>query len=316
MDPFSFDQLRVFLAIVDSGSFSGAARGLQRAQSAVSYAIANLEGQLRVSLFERVNQRPLLTPAGRALLADARKVLQDVDALRARARGLAQGLESELTLAVDLMFPMTALAPVLDAFRGVFPTVALRLQVGGSAAIPRLVLDGRSRLGICAAASSAVDGLRREPLEPVEFLPVAAAGHPLARAAQPVPTEVLREHLQLVFGEQQASGRSYAVIATRVWQVADLAAKHTLLLAGLGWGNMPRHVVEADIAAGRLARLWPAEWTAGQNLLPMHLVHRADDALGKAARWLADQLGAGDEIIADRPPPASPMAAQDGSALG
>ncbi|MFO1061533.1 MAG: LysR family transcriptional regulator [Dongiaceae bacterium] len=316
MDPFSFDQLRVFLAIVDSGSFSGAARQLQRAQSAVSYAIANLEGQLRVSLFERVNQRPLLTPAGRALLADARKVLQDVDALRARARGLAQGLESELSLAVDLMFPMAALAPVLESFRGAWPTVALRLQVAGSAVVPRLVLDGRSRLGICAATNSAVDGLRREPLEPVEFTPVAAAAHPLARAPQPVPTETLREHLQLVFGEQQANGRSYAVIATRVWQVADLAAKHTLLLSGLGWGNMPRHVVEADIAAGRLVRLWPAEWTAGQNLLPMHLVHRADDALGKAARWLADQLGAGDEIPADHPLPRAATARRDGTALG
>jgi DNA-binding transcriptional LysR family regulator len=316
MDPFSFDQLRVFLAIVDSGSFSGAARRLQRAQSAVSYAIANLEGQLRVSLFERVNQRPVLTQAGGALLADARKILQDVDALRARARGLAQGLESELPLAVDLMFPMAALAPVLEAFRGTFPTVALRLHVAGSTAIPRLVLEGRSRLGICAAPSSAVDGLRREPLEPVEFLPVAAAGHPLALAAQPVPTEVLREHLQLVFGEHQGNGRHYAVIGTRIWQVADLAAKHTLLLAGLGWGNMPRHVVEADIDAGRLVRLWPAEWTAGQNLLPMHLVHRADDALGQAAGWLADRLGAGDEIPAGEPRPRPAMRAQDGTALG
>ena len=58
MEPFSFDQLRVFLAVVDHGSFSGAARNLRRAQSAVSYAIANLEGQLRVSLFQRFNQRP------------------------------------------------------------------------------------------------------------------------------------------------------------------------------------------------------------------------------------------------------------------
>jgi DNA-binding transcriptional LysR family regulator len=315
MDPFSFDQLRVFLAIVDSGSFSGAARQLQRAQSAVSYAIANLEGQLRVSLFERVNQRPVLTQAGRALLADARKVLQDVDALRARARGLASGLESELPLAVDLMYPMTALAPVLEEFRQAFPTVALRLQVAGSGTIPRLLLDGRCRLGICAATSSDVEGLRREPLEPVEFVPVAAANHPLARSPQPVPTEVLREHLQLVFNEQGSTTRNYAVIATRVWQVADLAAKHTLLLAGLGWGNMPRHVVEADIAAQRLVRLWPAEWTAGQTLLPMHLVHRADDALGKAARWFADRLGVGEELP-DLPRVVPPTRPGDGAAMG
>ena len=107
----------------------------------------------------------------------------------------------------------------------------------------------------------------------------------------PMSSAVLRDHLQLVFSDPgQSAGRHYALIGTRMWQIADIAAKHAMLLAGLGWGNMPRHVVSDDLMAGRLMQLWPAEWTAGQNLLPMHVIHRADVALGPAARWLVDRL--------------------------
>jgi len=291
MEPFSFDQLRVFLAVVDQGSFSGAARSLRRAQSAVSYAIANLEGQLRVSLFQRFNQRPALTHAGHALLADVRKVLSDVDALHARAAGLSRGLESELRIGVGVMFPIPKLTAALVDFQQQFPTVPVHVQVDPPNDVVRAVLEGRLGIGIASVADRSMDELIREPLEPVEFIPVAAPTHPLAVHNGPLTTTVLRDHLQLVFSDPgQNTGRHYAVIGTRIWQVADLTAKHAMLVAGLGWGNMPRHVVADDLAAGRLVEFWPAEWTAGQNLVPIHIFHRADAAIGPAARWLVDRL--------------------------
>src|SRR5271154_2231676 len=81
----TLDQLHVLTAVVEAGSFSAAARRLHRAQSVVSYTIANLEAQLGVALFARDGRRPLLTDAGRALVADARRVGRLVDELRARA---------------------------------------------------------------------------------------------------------------------------------------------------------------------------------------------------------------------------------------
>jgi DNA-binding transcriptional LysR family regulator len=88
MEP-TLDQLRLFVAIVDAGSFSAAARKLRRAQSAVSYGIGNLEKQLDVRLFERNARAPTLTPAGEALLVAARDVLRRVGELGVRAQGLA-----------------------------------------------------------------------------------------------------------------------------------------------------------------------------------------------------------------------------------
>src|SRR5271163_1395733 len=148
LDPLTLDQLRVFEVVAETGSFSAAARKLRRAQSAVSYAIGNLETQLGVALFERGRQRPVLTAAGSSLLGDARAVALKVDGLRARARGLQEGLETELALVVDVMFPMAVLVEALDAFRQLFPTVGVRLYVETLGAVAQAVLDGTCRIGI------------------------------------------------------------------------------------------------------------------------------------------------------------------------
>src|ERR1700742_3140788 len=95
LDGVSLDQLRTFIAAVDEGSFSAASRKLLRAQSVVSEAVANLEAQMGVALFDRSGRYPKLTPAGMVLLADARAVVGGVDLLKARAKGMASGLEPE-----------------------------------------------------------------------------------------------------------------------------------------------------------------------------------------------------------------------------
>lgn len=102
----TLDQLQVFLAVAETGSFSAAARRLNRAQSVISYAIANLEAQLEVTLFTRGTARqPDLTDAGRALLSDTRRLIADLDVLRSRAKSIRQGLEGEVSLALSVMVP-------------------------------------------------------------------------------------------------------------------------------------------------------------------------------------------------------------------
>jgi DNA-binding transcriptional LysR family regulator len=251
-----------------------------------------LEAQLRVKLFDRTGRRPILTEAGRALIADARKLALDLDAMSSRARGLAQGLEPELPLVVDVMFPLDRLVAALGAFGHAFPSVPPRLYVEALGAVPKLVLDGICTLGIAGSMPYVPDGLAREALAPVELVPVASPTHPLAGQPMPVPPQAMREHLQLVLTDRSdlTEGRDYAVLGVRTWRLADLGAKHAMLLAGLGWGNMPRHMVAEDLAAGRLVLIWPAEWASGAQLLPMQVIYRADAALGPATRWFVKHL--------------------------
>ncbi|MGH6860253.1 MAG: LysR family transcriptional regulator, partial [Phyllobacterium sp.] len=113
LDGLSLDHLRTFVAAADEGSFSAAGRKLGRAQSVVSQAIANLEGQLGLLLFERVGRYPQLTPHARNLLTAARQIVRDADTLKASARRLSEGLEPFLSIVIDVMFPQRLLTEVV-----------------------------------------------------------------------------------------------------------------------------------------------------------------------------------------------------------
>ncbi len=294
MDAISLDQVQVLVAVVDHGSFSGAARALNRPQSAITYAVQKLEGQVGFALFDRSAYRPVLTEAGRALLPRARRVAEEMGSFRAQARGIAGGLEAELALVADALFPMQRVLEALGVFSERFPSVPTRLYVEGLGASTSLVLDGSCTLGLLSTAFSASDLLTRVQLLTVALVPVAAPGHALARVAGPIPPETLREHVQLVLTDKSAlpGSRDYGVLATRTWRVGDLGAKHAMLLAGLGWGNMPAHLVEQDIRAGRLQVIHPAELSAagGTVLLQMCAAYRTDRALGPSARWMVEYL--------------------------
>ena len=136
LDAMSMDQLRTFIAAADEGSFSAAGRKLRRAQSVVSTTLANLEQQVGFALFDRGGRYPQLTEAGRALLEQARQAAAGMDAFKAKARTLAEGLEPELAVAVDVMFPIATLTAAVQAFQLAFPSTPLRLYVEALGAVP------------------------------------------------------------------------------------------------------------------------------------------------------------------------------------
>src|ERR1700751_6318497 len=129
LDSVTLDQLRTFIAAVDEGSFSAAARKLRRAQSVVSETVSNLEDQIGVALFDRTGRYPKLTPAGVVLLADARNIVNGVDLLKARAKGMAAGLEPELSVVVDVFYPIDAITQGARGFRQQDTGLALRIYV-------------------------------------------------------------------------------------------------------------------------------------------------------------------------------------------
>jgi DNA-binding transcriptional LysR family regulator len=286
----TLDQIAVFLAIVEAGSFTAAAAKLNRATSVISYAIANLEAQLGVSLFERVGaRRPRLTDAGRAILSDSRGIALALSGLVAKARGLTQGLEAEVALVVDVMLPAKRLVRALDEFRKKFPTVTLRLRVEALGAVSEAVLSGLAAFGMSGPLPMESDALTRGPAGSIKLIPVAAPDHPLAQQGGITPVQ-LRDHIQLVLTDRSTltQGRDFGVLSVRSWRLADLGSKHALLLAGLGWGNMPKWVVSEDIKRGRLVRL--AIEGDGELVYRFHSLYRSEAPPGPAAYWLMERL--------------------------
>jgi DNA-binding transcriptional LysR family regulator len=288
----TLDQLRVFLAVVELGSFTGAARKLGRATSVISYAIANLEAQLGVELLDRQSTRkPQLTEAGRAVLAEARGISNGIDTLRAKVKGLRQGLEAEIHVVVDVLLPAARIVDALKAFQEEFPTVALTLHMEALGAVSQLVLDRVAAIGISGPLVGFADipDLERLGVGSVMLVPVAAPGHPLARIGKPGWGEA-RNHTQLVLTDRSplTRGRDFGVVSPKTWRLADLGAKHILLKEGIGWGNMPIPMVEDDIAAGRLVRLDLPDMTGGAY--SFDTIYRSDSPPGPAGSWLMSRF--------------------------
>jgi DNA-binding transcriptional LysR family regulator len=286
----SIDQLKVFLTVVDAGSFTAAAKRLGRAISAVSYTIANLEQQLGVSLFDREQTRtPKLTEAGFAVLSKARVVAVGIDDLRASVRALLKGVEAEVTLVVDVMLPSERLVDAVQAFEATFPTVKMRLHVEALSAVAQLVRQGGAIIGVGGGLLDVEPDLELIHIGNVEMIPVAAPNHPLA-LSRPNSPGAARHHRQLVLTVRTpfSEGPDVGIFSAETWYLADLGAKHDLLLAGVGWGNMPEPNVRADLAAGRLVRLELPEAKSG--LYSFQAMHRTDQPPGPAAAWLIERF--------------------------
>lgn len=182
-DPGSptLDQLRVLITVVETGSFAAAARKLNRATSVVSYTIANLEAQLGLRLFDReTTRKPQLTTAGRIVLDDARILISGVGSLRAKAKGMLQGLEGELRVVLDSLLPRERVVDALTAFCAEFPTVMLHLHVETLGAVASLVLGKAASIGVSGPFAAEHDALERVSVGSLRMAPVAAPGHPLA----------------------------------------------------------------------------------------------------------------------------------------
>lgn len=287
----TLDQLTVFLTIVEAGSFAGAARRLNRANSAISYAIANLEAQLGLELFDReAAKTPVLTEAGKVVLAQARVIAGDVANLRAQAKGLLQGLEAEVHLVLDVMLPTARVVDALRAFREAFPTVTLRLHIEGLGAVTQMVLDRRATLGVAGPLDvvNGGDQLDYISVGHTLLIPVAAPDHPLAQG--PNPPGAGRAYTQLVLTDRSrlTDGRDFAVTSAHTWRLADLGAKHILLKEGLGWGNMPEPMVKEDLETGRLKRLQMPEMVEAHYAL--HAIYRSDTPPGPATSFLIERF--------------------------
>jgi len=295
LDALTLDQMRTFVAIADTGSFRAAATRLARAQSAVSHAIANLEDQLGVALFDRSRHRPVLTAEGHALLADARTVLLKVDGMRARARGLGEGVELRLVIAIDPQFPLRLVAEALKELSDVYPSVGVRLLSTPLGASIVALLEGQCSLAITAAD---IPDPRIE-LESLTFVPraaVVAAAHPLAirsASGEPLTVSELADHIQIVAEDPSplTEGRDFGVLSPGTWRVSDNPAKLALILAGVGWGSLPLWLILRELTEGQLIRIPAAEFgREGETIVRAYLAHRSDKPLGPAGRLFRQAL--------------------------
>lgn len=283
----SLDALTAFVEAASQGSFSAAARQLGKRQSTISEAIANLEIEYGVQLFDRTHHTPHLTHAGRILLQHAQRVLLANDSLSRCASELAQGRQLEMTIAISDIYQADGFTRMMALVHQRTPELALECLIAEDADVVWSVEQGRAHIGLLAAMASYPAHIRHFTLEETsEVVLVVAPGHALARLKH-VRAADLAHHRELriqSFEKSNVQPRSNAC-----WSTSHYLVLLEMVLAGYGWARLPKWLVE-NYAPGRLHELGVPGW-------PKHIaidaIWSSRYAVGSVSAWLLALLERG-----------------------
>jgi len=287
----SLESLQWLVVVAERGSFSAAARVLGKAQSAVSTAMANLEIDLGLTLFDRSGRLPRLTLAGERMVAEARALLAQQGQLQAVAAELAAGVEARLTLAIDDGSLLPWLAPVLEQLAGRYPSLELELLFPMMEDLDEMLLSGRAQLGVGYQGMTTPAALARFGLGQMAMPLVVAPGHPLAQMAAPALADLGRYRQLLVTGRQPGVERERFRLSTTIWWAEGDLSVLELVKRGLGWASVPAFLLTDALARGEVVRL-PDAALPPIPALPIELLWPSARALGPAAQWLRQALQA------------------------
>lgn len=234
------DEIRSFVAVAETGSFSAAARNLKRAQSVVSMHIAGFEAELGYKLFDRT-PKPVLTAQGRELLVGAKRVLVEADRLQNRALTLSDTQTPSIYMGIDLVLEAPVMIDLLRLFAKSFPSVRLQIEnISGSEA-KWFFTKTAMNLALVFSSDPSLESdeyiLGHSPLSIV-----VAKNHPLAAIDRPTVDD-LRRYRQIVVHARDPQSPSPAVVNTDYWEIDSGLWALGLAARGVGWAILPNFLL-------------------------------------------------------------------------
>ena len=286
LHPNLLDQLQMFVTAAELGSFSATAKQLGRAHNVVSYGISTLEENLAVSLFDRSGHRAVLTPEGHTLRRQAATIVYAARDFTRRAEELSSGVESVLTLAVDEMVPIDLIEPGLATVGDQWPGLEIRMNRTAGLEGMQEVDSGRTDLGVGILPLDQAPKYAVTAFAQIRMVPVC---HPDKRHEDISTFLASQRQIVLSGSEAPEASPDLGVFSPHIWRVPDVRSKLDLILRGLGWGNLPTHMVEDDLAAGRLTEV-TLPFLKIDMLVPIFVYSLNEKPLGQAARLFRDRI--------------------------
>ncbi|MEM7721346.1 MAG: LysR family transcriptional regulator [Pseudomonadota bacterium] len=289
----TLDQLLALDAIVASGTFRAAAERLHKAQSAVSHQIKKLESELGFRLLSRDDYRPQLTPEGEVFFREATRVLEQVTQLKAVAAGLRGDQEPMISIAISAT---TSLDPILNVLGNVgreFPSTQIKVVTEMMGGPLKRLMSGDADLIIASLVDVPIEEVETLPVGSITIRPVVSPNFPAAQRPGVRSRRDMQAYTQVVVAG--TGGRDYdqsrdLLSGGQRWTVSDFQAKKSIIKAGLGWGGIPEHLIEAELASGELVPL------NVESFPPRHTeifaIRRRDRLVGQVMAAIWASLGA------------------------
>lgn len=273
----TLEQWRALVAVVDAGGYAQAAELLNKSQSTVTYAVKRIATLLDVQLFRMKGRRSVLTPAGEVLYRRGRALLAESGRLERVAEALARGQESELRLAVEIIFPTWMLLETMRSFGEEFPDIRVQLHESVLSGTEELLREGRVDLAI---GSRIPQGFAGDPITQVRFVCCASPEHPLHRLGRTLALEDLKQHRHLVVRDSgtQRSRRTLALEAEQRWTVSHKATSIRAACMGMGFAWFAESNIREELERDELRPLPLAEGGVREGTL--YLMHSDRDAAG------------------------------------
>jgi DNA-binding transcriptional LysR family regulator len=282
----SLEQWRILQAVVDHGGYAQAAEQLQKSQSTLSYSLRRLQNSLGVELLEIQGRRAVLTPAGESLLRQARRILNDAQALENTAQVMAQGWEAEVVLNVDVITPKDLVLCALRQFEQDHPEIRLEIVESALSGTQDAIVHNQADVVLSGIAPP---GFLGTSICQVEMHCIAHRDHPLAQLEEITELD-LRGYRQIVVRDSGSYRRinSGWLGAEKRWTVNDFNHSVELVTLGLGFAWVPLDRITTQLTSGELVKL-PLVQGANRHI-DVKVFFPRRESTGPAARYLGDLL--------------------------
>lgn len=281
MPKATLEQWRMFKAVVDAGGFNQAAEQVHKSQSSIHHAVHKLEAALGLALFENAGRRVKLTPAGELMLRRASFLLDEAQKLEAVAASLQNGVESQLRIAVDIVFPSHILYSVLSQVSDKYPLLHVEVMETVLNGANDLLQQGKADIAISPFVYT--NGFS-EDLCQIEFVLVAHPGHPLHALERSLSLNDLKSHRQIVVRDSSPERKAESgwLGAEQRWTVSHIKTSIDIITQGLGYAWLPKALIESQLNQRTLLQL-PLPGSNLRQVL-LNLSFEDGDKLGPASR--------------------------------
>lgn len=286
----TFEQLIVLNTIVAQGTFRAAADHLNKAQSAISHAVKKLEDEVGFELLSREAYRPTLTERGEVFYRHATRVLQRMQQLKSISATLRTEQEAEVALSVTATYPLPPVLALVSDMTARFQATHIKMvrdNMGGS--LERL-LAGDVQIAISTLDEVPLVRVEALPLKPVMMIPVSHPEFAAARDDRMKSDAEMQTHIQVVVADSaQSTTQSRGLLPGGLrWTVSDFATKKEILLANMGWGGLPDHLIQSELDSGALVPLSIEGYPPTQ--VSHYAMRRRDATHGTVAQAIWDSL--------------------------
>lgn len=280
----SLDQWRSLNAVVETGGYAQAAVMLNRSQSSVSYHIARLQNLLGIEVFRIVGRKAQLTEHGEVLYRRCRQLLRDAEQLEQLAHTLEQGWETEINLVVDAAFPPALLMQALKRFEPESKGTRVQLNEVVLSGAEDALIEGNADLVI---GTRAPPGFLGDHLITIDFIAVSHPDHALQKLHRPITADDLEKHLQVIIRDSGYLRKMDFgwLQANHQWSVSSIDTAVTAISNGLGFGWLPRHIINGLITSKQLQVLPLRE--GQQYRASLQMIFGDSEHAGPATRTLA-----------------------------